>query len=450
MNNDDYETIVFEHNFQKEIMTKSLDVVKKFIQLNNRILAGGMAIDIALRSKGSYLYPDNKFPDYDFYSSEFHKDAYTLGNTLSKEFDGVSVISAFHVSTMRVRVNFQETADITYIPPQILKNIPTIKHMGFTVVHPHYQMIDQHRALSLPFEMPPMETIMSRWNKDIERYDILSKAFPLSSKIVLSESDIEYDIPFEFLYDQCISGYPSVLYWVQRAKSDGYKMTDSMGWLNSFTEKKNGIKCSLPESAVFNILSDDLDNLSKKIPSKNITRFNAIVDKVPNRIRIKTKKDNTYEIINNHGDLRGAHKINNNIYVSNLQEVMCYLLTIGILYDDTLAINTYIIAQKILFFACSSYAETKHEKWLPYLPTTEVYGKCNSYDAYIVSKNNLDSQLTGKPKTFITPKNAYPTKNKSVKPELYEFIPADNILFQFDGEEVVQLNDSLDLQKCKN
>ena len=148
---DDYETIVYQHDFQKDNMVKALNIVKQFIQNNKRILVGGMAIDIALRSKNSKLYPDNKFPDYDFYSPEFHIDAYKLGTILSKEFDGISVIIAFHVSTMKVRLNFQEVADITYIPKNIYDTIPTITHMNFIVVHPHFQMIDQHRALSLTF-----------------------------------------------------------------------------------------------------------------------------------------------------------------------------------------------------------------------------------------------------------------------------------------------------------
>ncbi len=116
MNKDDYETLVFENNEQKDIMLIAVNKVKDFIQHNNKILVGGMAIDLALRKVGKKLYPDNKFPDYDFISSEFHIDAYRLGEQIAVDQDGVSVISALHASTMKVRLNFQECADITYVP----------------------------------------------------------------------------------------------------------------------------------------------------------------------------------------------------------------------------------------------------------------------------------------------------------------------------------------------
>ena len=41
---DEYESIIFEHDFQKETITAALDIVKKFIIVNKRILVGGMAI----------------------------------------------------------------------------------------------------------------------------------------------------------------------------------------------------------------------------------------------------------------------------------------------------------------------------------------------------------------------------------------------------------------------
>jgi hypothetical protein len=193
MDKDDYETLLFENDFQKDIIENCLSIVKKFILDRQRILVGGMAIDFALRLKGNKLYNDNKLPDYDFWSPEFHKDAYDLSDILSKKYDKVSAINAQHISTMRVRVNFVVVADITYCPLNLYNATKTLSYNGIRFIHPHYQMIDQHRALSLPYENPPRETIIGkRWKNDIERFDMLYKYY----KIV--DNEFNYD---EKLYE---------------------------------------------------------------------------------------------------------------------------------------------------------------------------------------------------------------------------------------------------------
>ncbi len=71
--------IVFNRHFQKDEILRALNIVKQFILKRKRILTGGMAIDFALKNKGKALYSDTKLPDYDFYSPQFHVDAYDIG-----------------------------------------------------------------------------------------------------------------------------------------------------------------------------------------------------------------------------------------------------------------------------------------------------------------------------------------------------------------------------------
>jgi hypothetical protein len=435
MNACDYETIVYKHDFQKDSMNKVLGIVKGFIQRKGLILVGGMAIDIALRSKGDgkHLYGDNVLPDYDFYTSDWHKDAYDLGTILAKDFSGVSVINAFHVSTMRVRVDFREAADLSYIPETLLKSLPTIKHMGFNVIHPHYQMIDQHRALSLPYENPPLETVYGRWKNDITRYDLLTKEFPLFKESFLPQKSVEYTIQHKELAGHCLSGYTSLLYWLNEAKTDGFKCDSS--WHCSFRDDGKSICVILPETASVCILVDDYDDAIKVFgkDADSVKRFRQVVDKINERSEI-INGDLTYTIINNYGDKRSAHKTTN-YHVSNLQEVMGYLLTMGILYKNQFAINAYLVAQELLYYAADKYKPGN--KFSKYLPSTETYGRANIYPAILVSKQNVDAVLNKTPRTLITPKNAYPTKERpEVKQELYQFDPTKEVLFQFDGSEI--------------
>jgi hypothetical protein len=431
----DYETIVYDRDFQKDNMIKTLDIVKGYIQRKGLVLVGGMAIDIALRSKGDgkYLYNDNKLPDYDFYTSDWHKDAYDLGTILANDFSGVSVINAFHVSTMRVRVNFQEAADLSYIPETLLKKMPVIEHMGFKVIHPHYQMIDQHRALSLPFENPPFETVYSRWEKDIIRYDLLTKEFPLAKESFPPPKLVEYNIQHKELSGYCLSGYTSLLYWLNEAKTDGFKCDSS--WHCFFRDNGKSICVALPETASVCMLVDDYADAIKEFgkDADTVKKFRPVVDKINERTEI-TNGDLTYTIINNYGDKRSAYKTTN-YHVSNLQEVMGYLLTMGILYKNQFAINAYLVAQELLYYAADKYAPGN--KFSKYLPDTETYGRANIYPASLISKQSVDVVLKKTPRTLIIPKNAYPTKERpDVKQEMYQFDPTKEVLFQFDGSEI--------------
>ena len=126
-----YELIILQRNINRRQIEKALDVVKKYIIKNNLILSGGMAIDLALKEKGSRLYSDNVLPDYDFYSSDYHNTAYEIGKILCEMgMENISVINGRHSTTMRVRVHYEEIADITYIPENIYKKIPTLKLLG--------------------------------------------------------------------------------------------------------------------------------------------------------------------------------------------------------------------------------------------------------------------------------------------------------------------------------
>jgi len=455
INNDFYETVVFEHNFQKEIMTDALQTVRDFILQRERILVGGMAIDFALRTIDKKLYPDNKFPDYDFISPIFHIDAYQLGEKIAEKYQGVSIIGAMHVSTMRVRLNFQETADITYVPENIIANIPTLKYNGFNIVHPHYQMIDQHRALSLPYESPPKETILNRWKKDIQRYDLLNSNFPLDSKPEPEYQVSEYELTYDMLDGECVSGYASLLYWIDQAKKDsdkGIAVLDTFGipsiglstslgldtpphWLNSWVETTKGIKLELPNIVYFSIHTDNFEELFKRFPGEK-KYHNSLLDKIQRKILIRGETG-SYEILDNRGDLRSAYKPfqSKRIWISNLQEVMCYLLTLGIFYKSPLAINTYLTTQKILFWACENYTKTKDEKYLKYLPTSEVYGQYNVGESNQISKENFDVMFERTKRTIFTPKNAYPEKGEKINTSLLNYDPTTSSIYQIDGNE---------------
>lgn len=425
---DAYETIVHERDFQKAEMEIALEVVRKFIKKHNRILVGGMAIDFALRLKGTKLYPDNKFPDYDFVSPEFHKDAYSIGEELAKQFSNVIVIPAMHASTMKVRLNFQDVADITYVPRSVYDKIPVLQYKQFTIVHPHYQMIDQHRALSMPFESPPRETIFGRWKKDLIRHDLLFKHYPVESKL----EDIsvkEITVPISLLEDECLASYTSLAYWDTLAEKAGYG--------KKLLEYKDGTASILFKVPKITLLTEDPDNLLHKIGTldqskvdgilPDCKKYNKLLDKVPFRYEI-----NDYEIYDNRGALRSAWNAQK-FHVSNLQSIACILLTKGIFYNDDVALRCYLRAHEIMVKAATDYTKNPRKDIVCFLPSVHTYGNTNQSDSVDISKEKIFGYILRQKRTLVGPKPAYPDKGDKIDDILKQYDPTTSPLYQFDG-----------------
>ena len=244
-------------------INKALTIAQKFIRNSNCILVGGQAIDFALRLKDDSIYENELLMDLDVISDTYFQYAYDLATILKRAgINNISVINALHPSTMKVRVNFKDTLDITYVPKNIMDNIPTLWYKGYRIIHPHYQMIDQHRALSYPYENAPRETILIRPEKDMERYDKLYKHYPL--RILGPTSIIELKditIPLYILDNQCISGFAALSYWITEAKSLGFQST----YLGSSSISNNEFKCRIPHDAFISIYSDDIKDLYERI-----------------------------------------------------------------------------------------------------------------------------------------------------------------------------------------
>ena len=76
------------------------------------------------------------------YSPTHIKDAYDLGEILCNDnFINVSVIPAYHPMTMRVRINFESVADITFCPKNIYDHIPYLTYKNIRFVYKLFHKI---------------------------------------------------------------------------------------------------------------------------------------------------------------------------------------------------------------------------------------------------------------------------------------------------------------------
>lgn len=200
-NKDVFINIARDHNIDKDMLLNAFKIVREFIINRQLILFGGLAIDYALRLKGSYIYSVNELPDYDCLSSRSVDDAYDLAEILHNTgFENVKVIRAKHISTMRVRINLITVIDIGYCPDIYYKKYKTLLYDGIKIVHPDIQKLDLHKAFCFPLNNAPMEDIFHRWKKDLYRFNLLDKYYPIikPKKLKINLSYKEFILPFHF------------------------------------------------------------------------------------------------------------------------------------------------------------------------------------------------------------------------------------------------------------
>jgi hypothetical protein len=180
-----YERVTVTARPLYEQYLKSIDYVREFIISKGLIVYGGTAIDYALRLHGDNIYPDDDLalPDLDFYSPKNVEHGYELADILyAGGADGARVFNAVHLGTVRVDAgdNFF-IADISYSPQEIFDRLPYLEYNGMKIIHPDFQRIDIHSSLAHPYDNAPREVIFARWNKDIKRFNLLDKYFPIKT-----------------------------------------------------------------------------------------------------------------------------------------------------------------------------------------------------------------------------------------------------------------------------
>ena len=438
----EYENIIMRNDKFTEDTLTALSLVKKYIIDNNLVIVGGMAIDLSLKLKGSRLYSDNVLPDYDFYSPNHASDAYKIAEILYRaKLRNITVINANHVSTMRVRVNYIVVADITYMPPNIFPKLPILQYKGFKIIHPHYQMIDQHRALSMPFENPPWEVITHRWKKDAKRYDILYKYYPVGSEseIKCGNNKPEEKISSINFKNQCLGGFAAMAYWQYKARKYGFKKPQ----LGNIAVDVVGMSIAVPlDSHGITIYSNDITKLYGQLkPScKKERMYRRFLDKLPFKIIL----DDKWEILDNAGCMLGAHKLDNDIYVANLQNVMLYMLANYILLNKIKDINRgqsfyagYIMARDLILWASGKSGK----KYEVFFPTIKVYGDSEISDSYLNSERMFLAHLKEQPKQNLQPRSVFSETfvNGKIPKSYFKFNAKNSKLFQFDGRETKKI-----------
>lgn len=180
---EDPDIVIYQSNLYKPIIDKAIALTENYVSENKLVLTGGMAIDLALRTKDQSIYDDDAIPDYDIISDKNLEHANALAKILCNEnIPDVNVINAVHITTVRVRVKNVVFLDATYVPTACIAKIPYLDVGHLRVVHPHYQLIDQRLSLAqLMMDTGVSLNVFNRLKKDTVRNALLRNAFPIET-----------------------------------------------------------------------------------------------------------------------------------------------------------------------------------------------------------------------------------------------------------------------------
>ena len=150
--------------------------VEDFLKVTKRICYGGTAINNILPLQDQFYDKATELPDYDFFSPEPLKDAIKLADIYYKKgYHEVEAKAGMHAGTFKVFVNFLPIADITYLVPELYKNIhkQSIQVANIYYSPPNYLRMAMYLELSRP------DGDVSRWEKVLKRLTLLNKHYPM-------------------------------------------------------------------------------------------------------------------------------------------------------------------------------------------------------------------------------------------------------------------------------
>lgn len=348
----------------------ALDAVRAYLVKNQLILYGGMAIDAALKSQGKEgIYHETKLPDYDFYTPDPLRVATEIGHYLCKlKLPEISVINGRHITTRKVRVDGIAVADISYCPQNFYDKIQTITYNGLRYVHPHFQVMDIHRALSYPFESPTQAVIFHRWARDMRRYMKIIDAYPIcKDEYTIPMRDITIDK--KLLKNVCLTGFAALAVLT-------------------------GGKLSIPRDEPIQLLSDNFTDFVNKDTKYFESQFGRI-----NRSIVSVIDGETYEIIDNEGEKVGCHIIDG-VRVANPQHILLSIL-----------VKRYIdqrSSDALRVYCCSAY-DSACQLVAKYPPTIDVYGYASLSESYYINRIKEASRVANVSlANKEVPKNSYP------------------------------------------
>jgi hypothetical protein len=482
----DYEQLVLRHDAAYNDVVAAIAIVKEFIIKHKLIVYGGTAIDYALRLHGDSIYNDKSLatPDLDFYSPTHAEHAYELADILYKAgFGAARAIVATYQRTMRVDVvDNHFVADISYIPAEIFEQLPYLEYENMRIIHPDFQRIDVHSALSIPYGNPPTEDIFSRWKKDIERFNKLAKYYPIDAqgggkqsaqiplkKVILGAEYKKYVFTGIAAYSAIYTHYvklmsdlgakidqsvPPAEFIVEEIKTGGRNNKTT----NSAIMNGIGINITFTTYGELEIVHMDLVKVANELHVGQAEYYEPYIsvlsEMLTGTIKLSSGEMLPLRVMSIHNKLISCNSIeyrvgfNQNdsikIRITNVQYLLKYFLS---MYFKNKLSPTSIIYLKY-YNGLMTMIETLELALLaaekphlaaesPLFPSLEVYGSDNKSLSYEVNMLRIKADIENGPKPII-PMNYYPERARGHPTFDYSTSP----IFAESGKQIKKSDDS--------
>ena len=164
---------------QSDEVKNILDILEEFLRTHMTLCYGGTAVNNILPEQHRFYNRNIEIPDYDFFTPHAMEYAKQLADIYYKNgYTEVEAKSGIHAGTFKVFVNFMPIADITYLEPQLFKNLSkkAIKINAINYCPPNYLRMAMYQELSRPMGD------VTRWEKILKRLILLNKNYPLKGE----------------------------------------------------------------------------------------------------------------------------------------------------------------------------------------------------------------------------------------------------------------------------
>lgn len=187
-----------------------ISIIESYIKEHQLIVYGGNAQNLAIKKidpKGVF-YDNKDVHDYDVYSFDPINDAINLTKQIFKTgFKNILAIEAIHVETYSIKYYGTALCDFSYIPKYVFDNLPILSVDGFKIVNPYLAYIDFMRMFN-----DPLTSSSFRWSKNFERFNMMQKYYPLTSKELNNDIKDNIDKSIEKDLRKIISKSDSLIY----------------------------------------------------------------------------------------------------------------------------------------------------------------------------------------------------------------------------------------------
>lgn len=247
--------IMFKEQYMQPTFTeleKVYKIIKDFIIKNKRIVYGGYAQNSLIKSKDKMdvFYDKYDLADIEFYTPKPIEDGMKLAKLLhDSKYEYVQLAEGVHNETYKLFANFHNYCDISYMPENVFKKIPTVKIENMNMAHPHFMMIDAYRVYT------DLLTSNFRLTKSFSRFSVLNHHYPFDE--VLHHNKLRYQKRLEQKESMEIKKFIK-----QKILQNSKYIVIGHEALNYYLKKS---KMDLVEFPYYQIVVDDYENDVKNI-----------------------------------------------------------------------------------------------------------------------------------------------------------------------------------------